>query len=182
LGSTPGKVTIRAIQLGDAKFTGATSDVIFCISPATPRLTENTTAVVASGGSLYQFFVNNNPIGGQTTNTTLIKDFGGVYTVKNVTADGCFSAASNSISATVLSNEPVIGQLVKVAPNPVEDHVNLILPEGEKLIWMEILDNTGKLLKKTTKSTENIKAWSSGQYLLKVKTNQEVYSLKILKK
>jgi hypothetical protein len=102
--------------------------------------------------------------------------------VKNVTADGCFSAASNSISATVLSNEPVKDQLVKVAPNPVEDHVNLILPEGEKLIWMEIMDNTGKLLKKTTKSTENIKAFSSGQYLLKVKTNREVYSLKILKK
>lgn len=182
LGSTPGKVTIRAIQLGDAKFSGTTSDVVFCISPVTPRLMENTTAVVASGGSLYQFFVNNNPIGGQTTNTSLIKDFGGVYTVKNVTADGCFSAASNSISATVLANEPLKNQLVKVAPNPVDDHVNLILPEGEKLIWMEIMDNSGKLLKKTTKSTESIKGFSSGQYLLKVKTNHEVYSLKIQKK
>jgi hypothetical protein len=145
-------------------------------------LTENTTSVIASGGSLYQFFVNNNPVGGQTTNTTLTKDFGGVYTVKNVTADGCFSTASNAISATVLANEPHNNQVVVVAPNPVDDNINLILQEGEKLIWMEIMDNSGKVLKRSTKSNENIKGFSSGQYLLKVKTSNEIYSLKILKK
>ena len=66
--------------------------------------------------------------------------------------------------------------------NPVEDHVNLMLPEGEELIWMEIMDNSGKLLKTTTKSAENVKGLSAGQYLLKVKTNKEVYALKMLKK
>jgi bacillolysin len=137
---------------------------------------------LASGGTLYQFYVNNNPIGGQTASTTLKKDFGGVYTVKNVTSDGCFSAVSNAISASVLANEPVISQKMTVAPNPVEDNLNLILPENEKLILMEILDNTGKVWKKSTKTNESVKNLSSGQYIIKVKTNQQTYSSKIIKK
>lgn len=182
LGSTPGKVTIRAIQVGDSKYAGATADVTFCITPATPKLTDNGTSVVASGGTLYQFFVNNNPIGGQTTNTTLKKDFGGVYTVKNVTGDGCFSVSSNAISMAVLANEPILTQKVIAAPNPVEDNLNLILPENEKLILMEILDNSGKVLKKSTKVNESVKNLSSGQYIINVQTNLQTYSLKIIKK
>lgn len=182
VGSIPGKVTVRAIQVGDAKYAGATADVVFCITPVTPKLTDNGTSVLASGGTLYQFFVNNNPIGGQTTSTTLKKDFGGVYTVKNVTTDGCFSIASNAISASVLANEPILSQKVAIAPNPVEDNLNLILPENEKLILLEILDNSGKVWKKSTKVNESVKNLSSGQYIAKVQTNLQTYSLKIIKK
>jgi bacillolysin len=182
LGPTPGKVTVRAIQVGDSKYAGATADVTFCITPATPKLTDNGTSVVASGGTLYQFFVNNNPIGGQTTSTTLKKDFGGVYSVKNVTGDGCFSASSNAISMAVLASEPILTQKVIAAPNPVEDNLNLILPENEKLILMEILDNSGKVLKKSTKVNESVKSLSSGQYIINVQTNLQTYSLKIIKK
>lgn len=182
LGNTPGKVTIRVIQLGNSKYAGATADAVFCIIPSTPRLVDNSTSVMASGGTLYQFFVNNNPIGGQTTNNTLAKDFGGVYTVRNVTADGCASLPSNAISASVLANEPLNLKSVNVAPNPVEEYVNLILPEGEKLILMEIMDNSGKILKSSSKLSENVKNLSSGQYNIKIQTNQSTYSLKIIKK
>ncbi|MCP9764698.1 M4 family metallopeptidase [Lacihabitans soyangensis] len=182
LGSTPGKVTIRAIQVGDAKYASTTADVVFCITPPTPRLTDGSTSVTASGGTLYQFYVNNNPVGGQTTNNTFSKDFGGVYTVRNVTADGCASLASNAISAAVLANEPVNAKSINIAPNPVEEFINLTIPADEKLVAMEILDNSGKSIRCSTKITENVKSLSSGQYILKVQTDKNTYSLKMLKK
>jgi bacillolysin len=182
LGSTPGKVTLRAIQVGDSKYASATADVVFCITPPTPRLTDGSTHVTASGGTLYQFFVNNNPIGGQTTNTTLKKDFGGVYTVKNVTTDGCLSATSNAVSAAVLANEPILVQRVNLAPNPVDEEINLFLPDNEKLIEFEIWDNSGKKLKRSTKLKEKVNELSSGQYIIQVQTDQNKYSIKMIKK
>ncbi|MCP9770345.1 T9SS C-terminal target domain-containing protein [Lacihabitans sp. LS3-19] len=182
LGSTPGKVTIRIIQVGDSKYAGTTADVVFCIIPKTPSLTDNGTSVTASGGTLYQFYVNNNPIGGQTNTNTLKKDFGGSYTVKNVTADGCVSASSNSVSAAVLATEPIGFGGVIVAPNPVEDKINLILPEGELLKKLDVLDISGKQIRKDFKLNESIKSLSSGQYVLKIQTDKQTYSAKIIKK
>ncbi|HLO46554.1 MAG TPA: M4 family metallopeptidase [Leadbetterella sp.] len=182
LGSIPGKVTLRAIQVGDAKYASATAEVVFCIVPPTPSLSDATIAVTASGGTLYQFFVNNNPIGGQTSNNTLKKDFGGVYTVKSVTSDGCLSASSNAISAAVLATEPKTVPKINLAPNPIEDQINLILPAGETLIEMELVDNLGKSVLRSTKTNENVKGISTGQYVLKVQTAQNTYSLKLIKK
>ncbi len=182
LGSTPGKVTLRVIQVGDSKYASATAEVVFCISPTTPSLTNGSTSVTASGGTLYQFYINNNPVGGQTTNKTLSKDFGGVYTVRSVTADGCVSLASNAISAAVLANEPLTVKSINIAPNPVEEYLNVTIPADEKLVAMEILDNSGKTIITSNKLSENVKSLSSGQYILKVQTDQNTYSLKMLKK
>ena len=182
LGNTPGKVTIRAFQVGDSKYVGASADVTFCISPATPTLKDNGTSVTASGGSLYQFFVNNSVVNGFTNNPTLKKDFVGAYTVSSVTSDGCYSGISNAIGVSALGLEPTSSMQVLVMPNPVEDQLNVKIPDGEVFKSLKILDNTGREVFESKISNPNIKQMTAGQYLLKVVTDANTYPIKMIKK
>lgn len=182
LGNTPGKVTIRAFQVGDSKYAGASADVTFCISPPTPTLKDNGTTITASGGSLYQFFVNNGVIGGFTSNPTLKKDFVGAYTVSSVTSDGCYSGISNAIGVSALGLEPTSSMQVLVMPNPVEDQLNVKIPDGEVFKSLKILDNTGREVFESKISNPNIKQMTAGQYLLKVVTDANTYPIKMIKK
>jgi len=181
LGSAPGKVHIEVIQLGDSRYAAASAQAEFCIVPGTPVLTDNGTQVVAGGGALYQFFVNGNPVGGYTTNTTFRKDFDGTYSVKAVTQDGCMSASSNVITFNrVLAKEDPVKR-VAVNPNPVTDVLTIGIPEGEVLEKLEIIDNggAGRMTSKTLQTRVN--HLPSGVYLLNVKTDRDTYSAKMIK-
>jgi bacillolysin len=182
LGTKPGKVVIRVFQIGDSKFSPTSADVTFCIIPPTPSLTDNGTFVSAAGGSLYQFFVNNSPVGGQTTTTTFKKDFPGSYSVRNVTADGCASASSNSIGVAALATEPTLEAKVNVFPNPVLDFLQVEVSKEEKFESLEIFDALGKGLLKSSDENVNVSGLQSGKYVLKVKTDKNQYALKIVKK
>lgn len=181
LGSVPGKVHVEVIQPGDSRYASASARAEFCIVPATPVLTDNGSQVVASGGTLYQFYVNGNPMGGYTTTTTFRKEFDGTYSVKSVTQDGCASLSSNVITYNrVLANEDP-QKKVEVNPNPVNDVLSLKIPEGEALELLEIIDSvgSGRMNAKTLRTT--VSHLPSGIYLLKVKTDKDTYSAKMVK-
>jgi len=181
LGSVPGKVQIEVIQLGDSRFAAASAQAEFCIVPPAPVLTDNGNQVVAGGGSLYQFFVNGNPMGGYTSNTTFRKDFDGTYSVKSVTQDGCMSVSSNVITYNrVLANEDPSVKIT-ISPNPVTDVLSVKIPEGEALESLEIVDSAGsrRMTSKTLNTT--VSHLPSGIYLLKAKTDRDTYSVKMVK-
>lgn len=181
LGSAPGKVQIEVIQLGDSRYAPASAQAEFCIVPPAPVLTDNGNQVVAGGGTLYQFFVNGNPLGGYTSKATLRKDFDGTYSVKSVTQDGCMSVFSNVITYNrVLANEDH-SLKITISPNPVTDVLSVKIPEGEVLESMEILDNTGssRISSKALRTT--VSHLPSGIYLLKAKTDRDTYSVKMVK-
>lgn len=181
LGSVPGKVYIEVIQPGDSRYAAASAETEFCIVPPTPVLTDNGNQVVAGGGTLYQFFVNANPMGGFTSNNTFRKDFDGTYSVKSVTQDGCMSPSSNVITFNrVLANEDPLKK-IEVNPNPVSDVLTLRIPEGEALEGLEIMDSAGagRMTSKALRTT--VSHLPSGIYLLKVKTDRDTYSAKMIK-
>lgn len=181
LGAAPGKVHIEVIQPGDSRYAAASAGAEFCIVPATPVLTDNGNQVVAGGGTLYQFYVNGNPIGGYTSNNTFRKEFDGTYSVKNVTQDGCMSPSSNVITHNrVLVNEDPVKK-IEIIPNPVSEVLTLKIPEGETLESVEIIDSAGggRLTSKTLNT--RVTHLPSGTYLLKVKTDRDTYSAKMMK-
>jgi bacillolysin len=182
LGNTPGKVTIQVIQLGNSQYSESSAQVSFCTVPPKPSLVDNGTTVTASGGTLYQFYINNSPIGGQTTNPTFKKDFVGSYSVRNVTADGCLSDFSNLIGVTALANEPENAPQVNVWPNPTEEKVFFEIPNNEKLIKAVLFDQNGKALIETLTNQMILKDISTGVYLLNISTEVGNYSVKVIKK
>ena len=181
LGAAPGKVQVEVIQPGDSRYAAASAEAEFCIVPPTPVLTDNGNQVVASGGALYQFFVNGNPMGGFTANTTFRKEFDGTYSVKTVTQDGCMSPSSNVITFNrVLANEQSFSA-VQVLPNPVHDLLTLKIPEGEKLEKVEIRDSAGGARFTSATLQTAVSHLPSGLYLLKVKTDRDTYTTKMVK-
>ncbi|MFN8430274.1 MAG: M4 family metallopeptidase [Spirosomataceae bacterium] len=181
LGSTPGKVTIKAIQDGTTKYAPATAEASFCIIPPAPKLTDNGQTVVASGGTLYQFYVNNNPIGGQTSTATFKKDFGGTYTVKTVTTDGCVSAFSNALTVVALATEPQQELSVMISPNPSYEKVKIDIPLGETLKKIEVMDSKGLKVKTSDSQLVNVSDLATGQYMFKVETDKTSRTVKIIK-
>ncbi len=182
LGNIPGKVTVKAFQIGDSRFTAASAEQTFCIVPAAPVVSESGEYVVASGGSLYQWYVNNNPVGGQTTNNRFRKDFAGAYSVRAITQDGCMSPYSNSIGIAPLANEPLTNEMINVFPNPVKDFLRVELKNGgETLEKLSIADNTGRTLLESSTSVINLQTLPSGTYLLRVKTGKGEYARKVIR-
>jgi hypothetical protein len=182
LGNTPGKVVLRIFQIGSNLYSPASIDISFCILPPTPNLLDNGQNVTASGGTVYQFYVNNTPRGGQTTNPVFKKDFIGTYSVRNVTSDGCFSPFSNVINAGALSSVPLVENELLISPNPVDDVLNFSLPEDEVLKSGRILDIQGKIVKDLNKNRQTVEDLKPGMYFLNVDTDTKQYKSKFIKK
>jgi bacillolysin len=182
LGTKAGKVILRAIQPGDSKFNPANAEISFCILPPNPSLVDQGLNVVASGGILYQFYVNGSPIGGQTTNATLKKDFFGQYTVKNVTSDGCTSAFSNAIGVAALASEPGDDLKLIVSPNPTSDFINLKIPSNITFQKAAVYSNMGSKILESTDTKIDVRTLSSGTYLVVVTGKDSELISKFVKK
>ena len=178
VGANAGKASIKATQAGNTQFNAATTTQTFCIIPAAPRITLSGGNYVITGGKNFQWYVAGNPVGGQTTATTLKPDLNGVYTVKSVTDDGCFSAASNSIEnkIAVLANEPNENIKVIIFPNPTADELRIELPTGAIFKEANFYSTTGKNTRSFDKLSNNnslnIRELPKGLYSVKIETSQ----------
>lgn len=187
VGANAGKASIKATQSGNTQFNAVTTTQTFCIIPAAPRITLSGGNYVITGGKNFQWYVAGNPVGGQTTATTLKPDLNGVYTVKVITDDGCFSAASNSIEnkIAVLANELNENIKVVIFPNPTADELRIELPmsavfkeasfysiAGKKTISFDKLLNNNSL---------NIRELPKGLYSVKIETSQGSIVRKVIR-
>ncbi|MGK0356431.1 MAG: hypothetical protein ACJATY_002077, partial [Spirosomataceae bacterium] len=183
LGTTPGKVIIEAFQLGNANFTAVSAEQTFCIQPNAPTISNNGSTLTTSGGQQYQWYINGNALGGQTTNPNISAIFAGTYTVRAITADGCISAASAGISFQQLlsSENPIVN--LKVYPNPTDDFLEIDLPAGMKVKQLTCFDAAGKeqftIPFERKISLQNL---SAGTYLLKLDTATDSFSQRFIKR
>lgn len=187
VGANAGKASIKATQAGNTQYNSATITQTFCIIPAAPRITLSGGVYVITGGKNFQWYVAGNPVGGQTTATTLKPDLNGVYTVKAITDDGCFSAASNSLEnkIAVLANEPNENIKVVIYPNPTADDLRIELPTGVIFKEANFYSTTGKNTmsfdKLTSDNSVNIRELPKGLYTVKIETSQGSVVRKVIR-
>jgi bacillolysin len=187
VGANAGKASIKATQAGNTQFNAATTTQTFCIIPAAPRITLSGGNYMITGGKNFQWYVAGNPVGGQTTATTLKPDLNGVYTVKSITDDGCFSAASNSIEnkIVVLANEPNENIKVIIFPNPTADELRIELPMGAVFKEVNFYSTSGKKAmsfdRLSNNNSLNIRELPKGIYSVKIETSQGYIVRKVIR-
>ena len=181
-GSQPGVVIVRATQTGNDGYEAAFAEQSFCIVPGAPSLSYDGTNLLVNGNSaLYQYYINGNPLGGQTSANKLFADRNGTYTVTAITQDGCESAASAGVFIQrVLSTNPS-NLALKVYPSPATEYVEVDLLKEEQVLSIDIMDATGKLLLQDSMSKIDVSQLAAGLYLLDVKTNRRSGVLKFVK-
>lgn len=189
LGSKAGKVTIQAFQVGNNQFNSTSARQIFCIIPATPRITSNGNTLVASGGTKYQWYRNGSAVNNLTQGTITPSSSGGIYTVRALTDDGCSSAVSNAIevkaTAVILATELDEDIQVRLYPNPTSDELKIELPAGivfkEASFYTPTGINAKQVNKLSTDNSVNISQLPKGVYVVQIKTSRGNVARKIVR-
>jgi bacillolysin len=187
VGTTAGKAKIKAFQIGNAQFNAISLTQSFCIIPTAPKIVSSGSNLVASGGKKYQWYVNGNVVGGQTTSTSITPDLGGNYTVRAITDDGCQSLASNSIAvaAKVLGIELDESIKVGIYPNPTADELRIELPSGitfkEAKFYSISGSNVMTFDKLSSNNSLNISQLPKGMYSIKIETSHGSAARKIVR-
>ena len=183
LGTTPGLVTVQVFQVGNSDFTSASGEQTFCINPPAVSLSSNGGFLRASNADAYQWFINGNPLGGQTSSNQIAADRNGTYTVKAATVDGCQSGLSNGIDIRlqVLANEPNETSVLSIYPNPGYDRVRLKMLNGQRYISAEVLNAKGIVLLTPDEEEFSVSTLNAGLYLIKVKTDKGEEQTKFIK-
>jgi Zn-dependent metalloprotease len=186
-GTKPGKVTIKALQVGNNQFNSANASQTFCIIPATPKIAASGGNLIASGGTKYQWYIDGAIVNGLTQATITPSNAGGIYTVKALTDDGCVSVLSNAIEVkpVVLGTELDENIKVSIYPNPASDELKLELPVG--VVFKEaIFYNAGGLKAMQTNKFSathsfNISQLAKGMYILRIETSHGSLSRKFVR-
>jgi bacillolysin len=187
VGNTAGKAKIKAFQLGNSQFNAISLTQTFCIIPTAPRIATSGNNLVASGGSNFQWYINGNTVGGQTTSTSIAADLGGTYTVRAITNDGCQSLASNSIAvaAKVLGTELDESIKVGIYPNPTADELRIELPAGISFKGAKFYSVSGSNVmsfdKLSSNNSLNISQLAKGMYSIKIETSRGSVARKIVR-
>ncbi len=185
-----GRVTIAATQVGDASYNAApVTERNFCIKPAKPTVTltnPNTASptLTSSATSGNQWFRNGTAIAG-ATNVTYSATQPGVYKVQ-VTADDCVSEFSNDQPLIVTGDLDQANTEIDVYPNPVTDWLTVSLGNQPGKKEVTIIDLNGKRLESKEESgleaRFHVTAYHAGTYLVNVKTQKTVNTVRFIKK
>ncbi|MEQ9165155.1 MAG: T9SS type A sorting domain-containing protein, partial [Fulvivirga sp.] len=185
---SPGRVSIVALQAGNASFEAAPSvEQSFCINPLKPVITANVESdeviILTSSSSVgNQWYVNGTLISGATANTFETTEIGN-YTVK-VRVDDCVSPLSDELSLVVTGfNQLASG--INIYPNPVQGVLQLTGIKGE-IINYQFFDASGRnvpvqLVEGEGVYRADISNLNNGIYLLKVNVNDQSLQFRIVK-
>lgn len=187
VGTKAGKASIKVTQAGNTQYNAASATQTFCIMPTAPKISSSGGNLVASGGTNFQWYVGGNPVGGQTTSTTLKPDLNGIYTVKAITNDGCFSAFSNGIENKIAVLGTELDESIKVSiyPNPAADELHIDLPAGVTFKEANFYTSTGSNVmncdKLLSNNSVNIRQLERGLYSVKIQTSKGSVVRKIIR-
>jgi MAM domain, meprin/A5/mu/Secretion system C-terminal sorting domain len=184
-----GRATIAAAQSGNTNFNAATSvDQSFCIKPAKPSITlsnanTETPLLTSSSAAGNQWYLNGIEIA-NAVNATFTATQSGVYKVQ-VKVDDCVSEFSLDQSV-VITGDIETDTPVEIYPNPVSGWLTVSLGglQGRKEVTIYEL-NGRKTESQEVSGNEarfNTAHYAAGVYLVKVKTENFVKILRLVKK
>ena len=165
----------------------ATSNAITISISSTqqPVITQNGNTLSTIPASHHQWFLNGNPIAGDTTETITI-DSVGDYTVIITDSNGC-QATSAIFTVTSIGINEIQSILINSYPVPATDYLYLKL--DEKLIKSElnIFNSKGEVVKTINSdfpddnSKINIADFTPGIYIIQLKSGDTLYINKFVK-
>jgi ligand-binding sensor domain-containing protein len=187
--SSAGQATIIASQSGSASFNAAAEvSQSFCINPAKPTITvtnpnTDSPTLTSSATSGNQWFKDGVALSG-ATNATLTVNSSGVYSVESI-VETCKGARSNDLPLIVTGDiSTQANELLEISPNPTKDVVIFKLPGVERK-YISIFDVNGRSMEfASTEKSEieiDVRSYSFGYYLVKVKTSKGLYYGKFVK-
>jgi hypothetical protein len=146
---------------------------------------QNNITVVAFGGTQpYSFSINNNPWPGP--NTANLPN--GTYTVVGTDANGC--TATTSVTIMLIGVDDLVADWrISLSPNPGNGLFNLSIEESPAIVWIQVLDISGKLLERLQCTPVNglmtqaidLRNQPAGMYLLWLTDGVKAGSLKLIK-
>ncbi|MEO8150356.1 MAG: PKD domain-containing protein, partial [Bacteroidia bacterium] len=113
----------------------------------------------------------------------------GTYTITLTAGNGtCSSSQSVTVNATFAGIDEHSLSLVSLQPNPVKDILTVNLPGNASKVRMSVTNSFGQLIYETQKNeivnktaSINLSSYSSGVYILKIESNDQVVLKKIIK-
>lgn len=191
-------VTNTVAASGGCAAATSTATVTINALPATPTYTYTYptsstvlfTSSVAPAGTTYQWYLNNNPITGATSQTYTANGTTtpGSYTVRFLsTATGCASAPSVALTVTA-TNQALAGSSLHVFPNPTTDgYLTLQLSGYPKAVQLTVLDALGrvvltqKVAAGQAQTQLDLSGVATGVYLLRATTDGGTDVLRIVR-
>jgi len=123
----------------------------------------NGVLIAPAGGVSWEWYLNGVALGYNFPE--MVPMISGVYTVITTNEFGC-SSLSNEVSMIVENIEEVTASRVQVYPNPAEDIVRVILPQGVR--GMRVLNATGQMVYSDVNASLaqqiDVSQWAAGVY------------------
>jgi len=146
-----------------------------------PNVTVQGDSLMASSAPNYQWYLNDQPISGATsqyyTPTTP-----GYYSVAVQGDDNCKSF-SNAIDWLLSLNQEELADFI-IYPNPAREQIN-ITSSGQKMKQVVLVSTQGKIISTTQSNssevTISINQLAKGMYTLRIKTKGEIEEIPFLK-
>ena len=171
----------------NANCTAISNHIAITVNTANPvTITAHGDSLLATGASAYQWYFGNTLIAG-ATNSLYVAAQSGNYTVKATDVNGCI-ATSNTENVKVAPlgiNQVSTDNYIKVYPNPLRDGGWHIEVSTE---WLgsncEIYDASGRQVYRTelkNAQTEINLNVARGIYMMRVNTEQQNYTIKLIK-
>lgn len=148
----------------------------------------NLTLVNTIENATYQWFLNDEPIAGATSDDYVALE-GGDYYIAITTADGCMtlSNAVNVMVSTINTLENI--EQFSLSPNPFLDKIELQMTVTKRaLMTFQLLNIEGKIIQEwrervngNYRKTLNVSDLSNGIYLIKIKTKEGEMTRRLVK-
>lgn len=173
LATTQYTLTVTDNLTGQVESTNFTINVLSFPTPVITEPLTGTLSAPSGTGYTYQWYVNGNLISGATSQYYQPL-FDGIYTVLVTnTTTGCSGISEEFVFPSHLGLEDSENQLFSLCPNPADDKITIVLPEGLKDNSYRITDVSGKEVAKGELKADamsiSVKGWTSGIYYVVLK-------------
>ena len=174
--ANPPATTVYTLTLSDDYGCSHTSSVTVEVSTATtPTITLNTLALDASAGVTYQWYLNGNPIVGET-NQSYTPAVNGNYSVGVTDGLGCMLMSAD-YNYTLASISSISNTTMNIFPNPASDKLSFEYSNPSNDATISVIDIAGRVVLNQIlvdgKNVVEVSNLSEGAYFLNTQSGKD---------